>query len=210
MPDAILVLGGGVRDGGELPEWALRRLDRARQLHSGEFLILLSAGTTHRPPPLDSHGFPIYESVAGARYLAATGVPQDLILTETHSYDTIGNAFFARVIHTDPMGLRDLLVVTSEFHMARSKAIFDWMFALQPNPGYRLSYESVSDDGLDPAAHQVRTEKEARSLQGFRESWLSITSLAEAHHRMFTRHGAYSATRPAFRQPTPPELLGLY
>ncbi len=210
MPEAIIVLGGGVRNGGELPEWARRRLERARELHSGEYLILLSAGTTYRPPPLDKHGFPIYESVAGARYLAATGVPPDRILTETHSYDTVGNAFFARAIHTDPMGIRDLLVITSQFHMPRSKAIFDWMFSLQPNPGYRLSYESVSDAGLDPAAHQIRTEKEARSLLGFREHWQPLTTLAEAHHRIFTKHGAYSATRPAFKEPTPPELLGLY
>ena len=210
MPDAIIVLGGGVRDGGELPEWALRRLNRARELHSGEFLILLSAGTTYRPPPLDKHGFPIYESVAGARYLAAAGVPPDRILTETHSYDTVGNAFFARVIHTDPMVLRELVVVTSEFHMPRSKAIFDWMFSLEPNPGYHLSYVSVSDEGLDPTAHQLRTAKEARSLQGFREDWQPITTLAQAHHRIFTRHGAYSATRPAFSEPPPPALLGLY
>jgi hypothetical protein len=68
MPyDAILIPGGGVREGGLLPSWVRCRLDRALELHRGEFVIALSAGTPHRPPPLDDNGFPIFESVAAAR-----------------------------------------------------------------------------------------------------------------------------------------------
>jgi uncharacterized SAM-binding protein YcdF (DUF218 family) len=107
MPyDAILIPGGGVREGGLLPSWVRRRLDRALELHRGEFVIALNAGTPHRPPPLDGNGFPIFESVAAARYLISAGILQELILTETHSYDTIGNAYFSRVIHADPQRLR--------------------------------------------------------------------------------------------------------
>ncbi len=52
-------------------------------------------------------------------------MPAERIWAETASLDTIGNAYFARVIHTDPAGLRRLLVVNSAFHMPRTRMIFD-------------------------------------------------------------------------------------
>src|SRR5262249_44119927 len=72
--DATLVLGGGVRDGGILPPWAAARFDLALQRNRGEPILCLSAGTTHRPPPLNVQGFPITESLAGASYLRSMGV----------------------------------------------------------------------------------------------------------------------------------------
>ena len=60
------------------------------------------------------------------------------ILAETCSYDTIGNAFFARTVHTDPRGLRRLLIVNSKFHMPRTEAIFRWVFGAAPDCGYDL------------------------------------------------------------------------
>ena len=122
--DAILVPGGGVGPGGELPLWVRRRLDRAMQIHDREYLITLSAGTTHKPPPLDERGFPIFESIAAARYLVQRGVDAGKILTETSSYDTLGNAYFSRVIHVQPRDFKRLLVITSAFHMARTESIF--------------------------------------------------------------------------------------
>jgi hypothetical protein len=90
--DAILVPGGGVRESGLLPSWVRRRLDLAVQIREESYIVTLSAGTTRRPPPLDAGGYPIFESVAAARYLVAAGVPPHRVLAETHSYDTIGNA----------------------------------------------------------------------------------------------------------------------
>src|ERR1700682_5838027 len=130
--DAILIPGGGVREGGLLPSWVLRRLDRAVQLRRDAYIETLSAGTTHRPPPLDEGGFPIFESVAAARYLIGAGIPPEHILTETHSYDTVGNAFFSRVLHVDLRGFRRLLVITSDFHLARTQAAFNWIYGLEP------------------------------------------------------------------------------
>jgi uncharacterized SAM-binding protein YcdF (DUF218 family) len=92
--DAILIPGNGVRAGGELPYWGRLHPDRAVQMYIGECAIALSAGTTQRPPPVDVRRFPTFESVAAARYLMGRGIPAERILTETQSYDTIGNAFF--------------------------------------------------------------------------------------------------------------------
>src|SRR5689334_14924059 len=130
MFDAIIVPGGGVREGGALPKWVQRRFDLALSHWQGEYIICLSAGTTYKPLPRDEQGYPVFESIAGARYLLMNGIPANKILTEASSYDTIGNAYFARTIHTDPLGLRHLLVITSAFHMPRTRAIFEWVFGL--------------------------------------------------------------------------------
>ena len=129
--DCILVPGGGSQRGADvssLPEWTIRRLDAAFaiwQSDRSQKILTLSAGTTHRPNYTDEHGFPVYEATSAAWYLHRKGVPLELLFRECSSYDTIGNAYFARVQHTDPAGWRKLLVVTSAFHMPRTAAVFD-------------------------------------------------------------------------------------
>lgn len=201
MTDAILIPGGGVRDQGILPTWAQRRLDRAIALYSGQYIVALSAGTTHRPPPIDAHGFPIYESVVAAKYLIAAGVPADRILTEIHSYDTIGNAYFARAIHTDPQGLRRLHIITSDFHLPRTQAIFEWVYGLDSKPQpYELSFEGVADSDMPPALFAERQHREHQSLQELKRLTPTIESLQALHRWLFTEHAAYSATREAFHE----------
>jgi len=192
--DAILVPGGGVREGGLLPSWVQRRLDRAVQLRGGGYIVTLSAGTTHRPPPLDNSGFPIFESVAAARYLIDAGVPPENILTETCSYDTIGNAFFSRVIHVDPQGLRRLLVITSDFHLPRTQAVFNWMYSLEPKSlAYELEFESVSDASMPPDLFADRQQKEQKSLDGFGKLTSQISTIRDCHRWLFTEHEAYNS-----------------
>jgi DUF218 domain len=198
--DAILIPGGGVREGGHLHTWVQCRLDRAIKLHRGEYFIVLSAGTTYHPPPLDAGGFPIFESVAAARYLMEAGVPPDRILTDTSSYDTIGNAYFSRVIHVEPQGLRRLLVINSEFHMPRTKAVFQWLYGLEPHAiQYELEFESVTDASMPPDLLADRLEKECKSLEHFETIARQIKTMKDCHKWLFTVHDAYNATRRAFR-----------
>ena len=200
--DAVLVPGGGVREGGALPSWIERRLDRAIERYGAGYIVALSAGTTHRPPRLDAHGFPIFESAAAARYLIAAGVPADRILTETASYDTIGNAFFSRVIHADPQRWRRLLIVTSDFHLPRTQAVFEWMYSLPPAPQpYDLDFESVPASGMPPDLWADRQRKEQRSLQEFEPIRNRIANLRDCHQWLFTIHNAYNAGAPGFAHP---------
>lgn len=193
--DAILIPGGGVREGGLLPSWARARLDRAIQRHTDEYLITLSAGTTHRPPPLDRGGFPILESMAGARYLFERGVPAERILTESFSLDTIGNAFFSRVIHAEPRDLHRLLVITSDFHLERTRAVFEWVYGLTPiSRHYELSFEGVSDPEIHPDVLSARREKERDRLSSLAEMKARISTLVDFHRWLFTEHAAYRPT----------------
>jgi DUF218 domain len=197
--DAILIPGGGVREGGLLPSWVKRRLDLAVELFDGSYIVTLSAGTTHRPPPLDEYGFPIFESVAAAKHLVNLGVPRDRILVETQSYDTIGNAYFSRVIHIDPQRFRRLLVITSDFHLARTQFVFNWVYGLAPKSClYNLDYRSVSDPGMEEAVLQNRMQKERSSLQSLKTLTDQLATMQDFHQWLFTEHNAYSASASGF------------
>ena len=194
--DVILIPGGGVRPGGTVPPWTRERLDHALRLRQDEPVMVLSAGTVHRPPPLDTEGFPVFESLAAARYLIEQGMDPRKILLETCSYDTIGNAYFARVIHVEPGNYRRLLVVTSEFHMPRTESVFRWVFGLDGGEHtYHMDFKSVPDKGISRDALQARCEREKKSLEQFMKTRKKISSLNQLHKWLFQDHAAYSPAR---------------
>ena len=67
--DAVIVPGGGLDAKGEPATWVTARLDAAlvHDQHT-DFYLVLSRGTTHKPPPNDSDGFPVDEAAASARH----------------------------------------------------------------------------------------------------------------------------------------------
>ena len=123
--DVVIVPGGGLDASHQPAAWVVERLDAAlaHDAETRQYLVL-SRGTTHKPPPLGTDGFPIDEAAASAKYLVAHGVAPSRILLESWSLDTIGNAAFARLMHADLRGWRRMLVVTSAFHRPRTEAIF--------------------------------------------------------------------------------------
>jgi uncharacterized SAM-binding protein YcdF (DUF218 family) len=193
--DAILILGGGVRAGGELPPWAKARYDLGLELETGEAFIALSAGTTHRPLVIDEHGFPTFESVAGAQYLMSRGIPGSRLFIETSSWDTIGNAYFSRVIHVEPAGWRKLLIVTSEFHMPRTREIFTWVYGLDQSRSYELHFAESPDTGFDTATLDARRRKELQALRQFQANCAGLRTLRELHAWLFTMHAAYTPAK---------------
>jgi DUF218 domain len=189
--DAILIPGGGLLADGTPPPWVCRRLEEAAKVADARFFVTLSRGTVHKAPPRNSQGFPIDESVAGAVYLLKCGVPKDRILTETVSFDTIGNAYFSRVIHIDPLGLTRLLVITSDFHLTRTRAIFRWVYSLSGGD-HELTFQGVPDAGISEATLRARAEKERHGLESLQEPMSEIRTLEQLQQWLFLRHGAYN------------------
>lgn len=194
--DAIIIPGGGLEPGSSLPQpWVRGRLDEAlKRSTNTKYFIVLSRGTTHRAPPNDSAGFPIDESSASAKYLIDHGIDDtSRILMDSWSLDTIGNAFFTRQMFCEPLLLRKLLVVTSQFHMPRTKAIFDWVFRLN-NGDASVDYCVTGDHGLDDAQRSVRVAKEQNSLQTLKKVTIPrVDSLFTLSQFVFQEHGAYNA-----------------
>ncbi len=138
-----------------------------------------------------------YEAVAGARYLIKCGVDPKRIYIEAASWDTVGNAYFARTIHTDPSGWRRLLVITSESHLPRTEAIFRWVFGIAPECRYHLDFDSTPDRGLAPELLAARKSREAGSLRQLHQTAAAIRTLPELHRWLFTEHQAYRASLQA-------------
>ncbi len=122
------------------------------------------------------------------------GVDGRDVFVETTSFDTIGNAFFARTDHCSLAGWKRLLIITSEFHMARSKAIFDWVFGTTPHEGFELSFLATPDESLSLDAVAARAEREAASATNVREKLAqTYQTLAEVREFLVTKHDLYAA-----------------
>jgi len=165
-------------------------------------VLLLGAGTPHKRPVLDAAGFVLHESTAYASFLMRRGLPASHLLKETSSYDTVGNAYFSATMHAAPAAWRRLAVVTSDFHMPRTRAIFDACYALAgadlagDAAHFALDYHPVSDEGLfAPGVLQARATKEAASAHTWRADVAPMRSLADLHAWLFATHLCYSVSR---------------
>lgn len=109
------------------------------EFHNGEYMLLLSAGTANQQLPLDENNHPIYESAAAREYLLDAKMDGDRIITEEHSYDTIGNARFSLELVRE-LGAKKILVVNSKFHMLRTREIFEFVYGLDEKGPYQLDF----------------------------------------------------------------------
>lgn len=191
--DAILVLGGGVPTSlYEPPLYVQERCDQAASISQNRIPILcLSAGTAHLPQRMNANGLPLWEATSSAAYLQQRhGISN--VYVETTSYDTIGNAFFARTSHCQVAGWRKLLIVTSEFHMERTKAIFDWIFGVD-NGNFQLSYLATANTGLSASAVEARLERERQSLASVQQLSRQYRSLKGVWQFLNEKHSLYAA-----------------
>jgi len=167
-----------------------------------KYCICLSRATYHKPPCSDRHGFCIDEAASSASYLMSKGVNSSRILLESWSFDTIGNAYGARQLICEPMGLSRLMIVTSHFHMRRTRLLFDWIFSL-PNydanitdaSKYHLFYLSVENESLTDEEVCARINREEIScLKLVNDRIESICSLPAVAKFIFVEHTAYKAS----------------
>lgn len=200
--DAVIIMGGGLLPGGSLSEWVHLRVEAAAETfrrHDCRIPILCSgAGTPHRPPELNPHGYVRHESTVLAEALLERGVPADCILKESASYDTLGNAYFCLLEHVVPLRWRRPLIVTSAFHMRRSEAAFRGVFRLARQGGLTGAeprFLATADSGLDPEVLRARAERERESLERFEARLAGMASLADFHTLLFATHKCYSVSR---------------
>ena len=113
---------------------------------------------------------------------------------ETTSYDTISNAYFALLYHTDVIRWKRLLVVTNAFHMPRSKVIFDWVFCLSSSAStttggdggknnYHVFYLDCPNTGMTKEVVEARTAHEKRGENNLQKHLIQrIRTLPQLWH----------------------------
>jgi len=201
--DAIIALAGGIISEGELHPWVKRRLLLARYIYlkqnSQPKIICLGGGSYHIQPIVNKNGFVIHESTACSEFLIKANIPPNNIYREWSSYDTVANGFFAFSNFIIPMKLKKCVMITSEFHMVRSKLIFDWMNKLYGNIT-EISFISVSDEGLDKDIIDIRVEREKASAENLLKNVISnIASLEQFHKWFYEDHKAYCSNLELIR-----------
>mmetsp|Transcript_2412 Transcript_2412/g.6532 ORF Transcript_2412/g.6532 Transcript_2412/m.6532 type:complete len:301 (+) Transcript_2412:245-1147(+) len=212
--DAIVVLAGGLTPSGGVPEWVEGRLDAAVDL-SRRFprapILCTGGGTPHKPPILFETGHVNHESTVCADYLISKGVARAGILKETSSYDTLGNAYFSLVIHALPLEWRNVVCVTSAFHMPRARAAFEWIYGCgDAANAIALQFLSVPDVGMSAEALEARREREEASARALRRNAEEITTLSGVNTFLHQTHRCYAVARQdEWKQPTEADDLAL-
>ena len=190
--DATVLLGGGVADNSSLTPWAEERCNLAVTFdRQCDYFLVLTQGTVYKPYPMRD-GWPVFDAEAMSETLLKLGIKEEKIIRGTPSRDTIGDAFFARIMHTDVRKLRNLLIITSDFHMPRTKQIFDWIFGLDGGQ-YQLTYRASKNVGIEPDALADREQKEANGRQRIVKLQQRLQSLEVIHRWLYEEHGAYRA-----------------
>jgi len=113
------------------------------------------------------------------------------IKREWASYDTIANGFFSFLNFIIPLKLEECVVVTSVFHMKRSKEIFNFFCKLFKSD-VKVRYV-CSEDEMDQELLQIRKERERKSLDSFKNTIVSkIKTVQEFMEWFYIEHNAYN------------------
>ena len=142
---AAIVLGGGLKKievqgqtWYEPEEQAKARLDKAYTLfQNGDVDCIITTGKYSIAVSVDPGVTgPKTEAEVGKKYLVEKfGADQEdiaeRIFYENQSVDTIGNAWFVKKLCLEPLGITSCIVVTSDYHIDRSRIIFEWILGPQ-------------------------------------------------------------------------------
>ena len=190
MKDAIIILAGGVNTDGSLPIVPKQRVQKGVELWKGgvsKFLIMSG-----------KYGFWIdelkqvllkSESQAMKEYAVSLGVPADQVFIENESKDTVGNAYFVKVNYLEKNNWRNVVIVTSDFHLERTKLIFDLVLGHE----YKAEYVPVSH-GFSSEEKKYRDGIEIKTVSVLKEIVGSIEpgDTEAVREMLFTRHPGYA------------------
>jgi len=119
-----ILLGRGISPRGKLSYGGRKRAKKALQLFKQKKVdrIILSGGhTSHKNPELSEAGL-------FSDYLIKKGVPRQKLFLEESSLETIGNAVFSKKVLLKRQFGKNILVITSDYHLPRSLFIFKHVF----------------------------------------------------------------------------------
>eukprot|EP01084_Bolivina_argentea_P300110 517389_1 len=216
--DAIIVCGGGRPSTPSSPPlYVQSRCDISVLLynHSKQHfgkknlpkILCVSAGTAHTPLLLHkSTKLPVWESYSSAKYILnkyASFVERTDVFMETISYDSIGNAYFAKILFADVLQWKNIAVITNDWHFKRTKAIFEWIYSIKHNKYmdniiHNMVYVSVQSNknkDLSKSARNDRMEREEKSLKNVYKLKEKYNTLNKVHRFLFTEHSMYACCK---------------
>ena len=137
MKGIIIILGSPNDNEGNLLEMAIGRKKKGIEEYRShkEYKILLTGGFG---PTFNETDKP--HAHYAKQFLLKNEIPEDDILEFAESSFTAQDATLSKPI-VEKSGVKDLIIITSDFHMGRVKYIFERVF-----PDYNLHFSEVKTD----------------------------------------------------------------
>lgn len=155
--DVIIVLGSGINKNGTLPVIAKKRVQKAIELYgagvSAKILMSGKWGAHVGFKPVTT------EAEAMKKYAVSLGINPSKIMCEEQSRDTATNLFFARKLFIEPNKWRNIMIVTSDYHMKRVKYLAKKVFGTD----FKVCFEE-SKSGISKRKLKQKIRKERKSM----------------------------------------------
>ena len=114
--DCIIVLAHEMTKNGDLKEESVSRIKYACKLHEfNKKSHLITLGWDYRKDSTDFIAHRMKE------FAINQGIPCHKISAEINSRDTVGDAFFSKINHVEKHNFKNIIVITSSYHVNRTK-----------------------------------------------------------------------------------------
>lgn len=178
--DCIIVLANEMDKEGNLNLESIARIKLASDSYfNNPSATLITCGWNYRK---DSK---LFIGDVMKNYAVKLGVPFNKIITENNSRDTVGDAFFTKLIILKNTKWKKLLIITSDYHVIRTSKIFKFIYGSQ----YEINV--IGSYGFDSLEKQL---SEKKSLKAFERTFENIKEGDEIkiYERLSTQHPFYN------------------
>lgn len=186
--NTIIVVLGNRLESYKIHEELKGRMDTAISLYNSllthlkntDTVLLLTSGG------ISNLDVPISEAELMKEYCIKHKINKNCVITETNSLDTIGNAFFTRKIIDTISNVSDVYIISSCYHMNRTKYIFYECYG-------KDKYDLIFDYCFFYEKPNV-SEKEEKSLNQSRAFFNTINpgDIGAIEKKLFTAHRLYT------------------
>ena len=159
----IIVLGNLIDESGQLNQESCFRLDLAiDEFHKKKYAFVVTSGWDYR----DDSNIAIADAMKS--YIVNNShISHELVLTETNSRDTVGDAIFTKINIIKKKSLNNLLIVTSDYHVSRTHKIFSYIYGEQ---------YIVKVIGVETSKKKLLSKLEQKSLDAFYKTFNGVKS----------------------------------
>jgi uncharacterized SAM-binding protein YcdF (DUF218 family) len=189
-----IVLSYEANPDGSISEECKRRVEAAVRLFESRSTdrILMSGRCT----PGREEGLKETEAETMRQYAIKLGVPASAIMVEEKAMDTVGNAMYTRGMVDGLPEVRRIIVVTSDYHVERTRYLFVKAFGSARPISFIGAYIDMSKEDRDALEQKEREKVEKmRELYGkiVDGDYPSFRKEVLAHHNLYKKRVSRSS-----------------
>ena len=177
----IIVLGNFMDESGQLNKESCSRLDLAIDVfRKNKHSFIVTCGWDY----FTEYNIAIADAMKS--YIVNNShISHELVLTETNSRDTVGDAIFTKINIIKKKSINNLLIVTSDYHVSRTDKIFSYIY------GEKYIVKVI---GSKTTKKRGLSELEDKSLNVFYKTFNGVKSGDDVlmYKRLCTEHPYYN------------------